>query len=40
MLSTLSAAGMGPVKLSVTFFVVIWDELAGFTDTSIAIKHT
>ena len=36
---TMSTAGTVPVKLSVTLFVVILDELAGLTDTSIAIIH-
>ena len=36
---TISTAGTVPVKLSVTLFVVILDELAGLIDTSIAIIH-
>ena len=37
---TFSTAGMVPVKLNVTLFVVTREELDGLTDTSIATKHT
>ena len=35
--STLSNAETFPVRLSTALFVVTCDELAGFTDTSIAV---
>ena len=39
MSSTVPTAGIVPSKLSITLFVVTRVELAGLTDTSIAIKQ-